>query len=125
MGQPWPHPSGAANLYVGEQDTSHVAAEVLAEQEGNDIFNPPVPAEVKKLRDELDTCRREVSELWAKLYGKPSDPLRIPPYEEKERLMKEIDAKEEVEAQLTQYLNRIYEAVDGSDERRSIIGPLY
>lgn len=114
----WPYPNmDTGNIPIGVQDTSHVAAEVLAEQTGDDIFNPPTPAEVVKIRTRLDVIQRECSRLFAELYPmakRPGGGMSVQPeYERRADIQAQIDVLEEEERGLKGYLYLVYEGTDG------------
>jgi len=118
---PWEYEGkDTANIPIGEQDTSHVAGEVLAEQQGEDIFKPPTPAEVVKLRKRLDDLRQECSELYADLYPmtKPGLPMNRPKYQVEQEIRDKLRELEKEQSSIQGYLSLVYDGFDTSDMAR-------
>lgn len=106
-----------ANIPIGEQDTSHVAGEVTAEQQGEDIFNTPWPAEIVKLTDRLDVIRDELGKLQAKMYpmsktGMYDPSIQKPKYREAEELQDQMDELTKEENGIQGYLAMVYEGFE-------------
>lgn len=118
----WPHKESAGIVPVGKQDTSHVAAEVLKEQKGDDIFKPAPPAEVEAKIKRLNVIRSELSKLWASLYPKQDsnyawNPFDGPDYEREEAIRDKMKVLEEEEAGIRAYLCEVYEGMDSRLDR--------
>lgn len=107
---------------VGKQDTSHVAEEVLKEQQHGDEFNPPEPAEIQKLRDRLEEIRGEIGELYREMYPpmKVYDPSKGPDYKRMADLKQRMTALEKEEGGIQSYLRQVYEAFDGASGQTGV-----
>ena len=85
------------------QDTSYVAAEATAEQQGDDIYKEYTPALIEKLSSELQTLETECANLYQKLWKQPvgiPSTYSGPPYMERESLRRQIDVVEKKKSEI-------------------------
>lgn len=120
---PWEYDGRSAGIIpTGKQDTSHVAAEVLKEQKGDDIFNPAPPAEMEAKIKRLNEIRSELAKLWTDLYPKQDsnyawNPFDGPDYEKERVIRDKMCVLEEEERSIQAYLREVYEGMDSRLDR--------
>jgi len=106
------------------QNTDAAADAALKEQDGEEIFKSQEAPDAQRLVDRLNEITEEVSVLQAKLWGPPGyyerheEAYKGPPYLERERLQKKMDALDSeswsIKAQLREILDAAGTGVDES-----------
>ena len=96
----------------GGQDTSRVAAEVLRDQVGDDIWEAYQSSDIDFFQTRIDELRQKSSELWAECYPPYREGVvpKTPPYRRLAELKAQIEKVDTEISQLQAFLREILDA---------------